>query len=202
MAFQSASNVLAYLPAVGLIGPLPGDVIDPSTTTSGAFGGEIVALALNIDFSDAGYLPGAASVGFGDLLLAEFTNDLALLNGLTLRQFLEEGNSLLGGGSSAIGLSSYNGVVQRINAAFEDGSTADETYPPAVSVWAQEHLRIADVSPPPTPVPAPATGALMTLGLLCLAWQRRHSPYRSAGRSLRSGAGTFAAEAPSRRPAL
>jgi hypothetical protein len=178
MAFQSAAAVHYYLPALGPIGPLTGDIVDPSQlTAAGVFGGEMVSLALNIDFSDAGYLPGAAGIAFGDLLLAEFTGDLALLNGMTMRQFFAQGNMLLGGGTSAIDLPSYFEVAQRINASFEDGSTAEQTYPPAVSAWAQDHLRIG--AGPPTPVPAPATGALLTLGLVCLAWQRRHSLARA-----------------------
>jgi hypothetical protein len=94
--FDNASHVLAYLPTSGAIGPLDADLVNPTSTPSGAFGGEVAALKLNIDFSDAGLLPGNLNVRFGDLVLQNFNKlqgnlkSLRSLNGLTVRQFMAE----------------------------------------------------------------------------------------------------------------
>jgi hypothetical protein len=69
MTFTDAPSVQNYLPATGTFGHLNGSVLNPTATVSGRFGGEVLALALNIDFADAGFLVGAAGVPFGDLLL-------------------------------------------------------------------------------------------------------------------------------------
>jgi len=58
MLFESASHLLDYLPAVGTPGPLTTDVADPISTESGEFGGDVVALKLNVDFNTAGLLGG------------------------------------------------------------------------------------------------------------------------------------------------
>ena len=68
-----------------------------SSSASGTFGGEVLALRLNIDLSDAGYTLGNLGIPFGDLQLHSFTAQ-PLLNGLSVRQFLADVNTLLGGG--------------------------------------------------------------------------------------------------------
>src|SRR5260370_11364398 len=60
MRFDGASFVEAYLPASGAPGPLGGNLDDPTTTSSGAFGGDVLTLELNVDFSDAGFLLGTS----------------------------------------------------------------------------------------------------------------------------------------------
>ena len=95
----SAFSVIDYLPAVGTAGPLNTNLLNPTSSSSGAFGGEVTALKLNIDFSDAGFLLGTKGIPFGDLILANFST-LPNLNGLTVRQFLGDANTALGGGSS------------------------------------------------------------------------------------------------------
>ncbi|HTV28247.1 MAG TPA: hypothetical protein VMF32_10745 [Xanthobacteraceae bacterium] len=56
MIFADADSVIAYLPATGTPGPLTADLVDPVSSVSGAFGGEVVGLALNLAFSDDGLL--------------------------------------------------------------------------------------------------------------------------------------------------
>jgi len=72
IAFTSATRVIDYLPQSGTPGPLTADLLDPSTSPSGAFGGEVVALKLNIDFIDAGLILGGSELEFGDLTLCNF----------------------------------------------------------------------------------------------------------------------------------
>src|SRR5207253_2878887 len=54
MTFSGAPAVIAYLPQISSNGPLLSDLADPTTSSSGAFGGEVVALRLNVDYSAAG----------------------------------------------------------------------------------------------------------------------------------------------------
>ncbi|HUF54925.1 MAG TPA: hypothetical protein VMR52_14340, partial [Dehalococcoidia bacterium] len=71
MTFTSAAALLAYLPATGTAGPLTSDLLNETSSSSGEFGGDVVALKLNVDFSDSGVLSGTAA--FGDLLLCNLT---------------------------------------------------------------------------------------------------------------------------------
>jgi hypothetical protein len=130
--FTDSSDVLAYLPAVGTAGPLTSDSLNPSTTASQSFGGEAVTLQLNVDFSDAGLIPGNVDIPFGDLELQNFSGgQLSPLNGLTVRQFATGMNNLLGGGIFFIfkhnftyhtaDIAALVSVVQNINGSFFDG---------------------------------------------------------------------------------
>jgi hypothetical protein len=54
--FSSYNTLLTYLPDVGPVGVFDSNLVNPTTTAAGAFGGVVVALKLNIDFSDAGLI--------------------------------------------------------------------------------------------------------------------------------------------------
>jgi len=97
--YQGVTN---YLPAAGPIGPLDSNLVDPTFSASGAFGGEVVALQLNVDFSAAGFLH-STGVPFGNLKLCNITT-FSVLNGQTVAQILTEANTLLGGGTGTYGL--------------------------------------------------------------------------------------------------
>ncbi|AMV40886.1 hypothetical protein VT85_25860 (plasmid) [Planctomyces sp. SH-PL62] len=56
--FTSGPAVLDYLPASGGPDPLNQDLLDPTSTSSGVLGGQVLALRLNVDFNKAGYLVG------------------------------------------------------------------------------------------------------------------------------------------------
>src|SRR5438552_3454540 len=49
--FSGRATLLAYLPPAGAPGPFDSDLVDPTSTAAGAFGGEVASLKLNIDFS-------------------------------------------------------------------------------------------------------------------------------------------------------
>jgi hypothetical protein len=83
--FTGSAVLLDYLPAAGTLGPFDTDLVDPTSTAAGQFGGDVAALKLNIDFSDKGVTPHNASVRFGDLHLFALT--LTGLNGLSVRDF-------------------------------------------------------------------------------------------------------------------
>ena len=145
MAFTDVDLLQAYLPAAGALAPLDATLINPTLSVSGAFGGEVAALKLNIDFSDAGLLPGNLNVHFGDLVLEGFGTlkdglSLRALNGLTVRQFNAGMNSLLGGGSfshyTTANISDLDTITQSINGSF---------FGNVPGTFATQHLTIASV---------------------------------------------------------
>jgi len=153
------SFVLDLLPTFDVGGSLLTDETNLPTTSSGIFGGDVIALQLNVDFSDAGVLPGTAGVPFGDLVLTGFEVtdlQLPLLNGLTVRQFLANSNTLLGGGTGIYSINQILGLTDVLSDAFESGTP---------SQFAQDHLV----------VPEPSTFGLALLALLGLACRRRRA---------------------------
>jgi len=125
MEFTSPSAILAYLPAVGPAGALTSSIQNPQVTAAGTFGGDVLALHLDVDFSDAKLLGGAANVAFGDLTLCGFTTFPAL-NGLNILQFESILDALLGGGSSgsftATNIGDLDPIADDVDRAFEGGT--------------------------------------------------------------------------------
>jgi hypothetical protein len=119
--FTSASAVLDYQPAQGTIGPLNADLVDPTSSASGAFGGEVLALKVNVDFSDSGDTAGTSGLHFGDLTLCNFAT-LPALNGTHVRDFLAMTMTALGGGSTTYSINELFPVTEQLNAAFSNGA--------------------------------------------------------------------------------
>jgi hypothetical protein len=160
MRFTDASSVLAYEPSVGPFNPLNGPTLDPITTASGGFGGEVLGLEFNVDFNDANVLPHTLNVRFGDLVMANFAAG-SPFNALTVRQFLGDVNDLLGGLTSAFTIADLGSTVGDLNASFTEGNP---------SAFTQAHLIApAEIAS----VPEPATVALLGTGLLGCAMHRR-----------------------------
>lgn len=134
MKFTSASAVAAYLPAGGTAAALTVDLNNPTSTSSGVFGGQVLTLQLNVDFSDAG-VTSNVSGKLGDLKFANLaaTSQLnswtlnavqaAALNGKTVRQVLVNANTTLGGGAlpAYVGsISDLNQLVTWLNESFDN----------------------------------------------------------------------------------
>jgi hypothetical protein len=130
MTFTDPGPVLAYLPAVGADGPLTSDYADPTSTSSGAFGGDVLALQLDVDFADAGELSGNSGLKFGDLTVCGFGTDTDL-NGQTVAQVLGIANTALGGGSTTDSIDDLDTIAYDLTSAFSEGTP---------SSWAQAHL--------------------------------------------------------------
>src|SRR4029079_12705990 len=133
----------------------------PSTTSSGQFGGYVMALRFDVDFNDAGMLGSTAVVPFGDLALFAL-NETPVYNGMTVRQFLAAMNVALGGGGAVYDFNLIANLTDELNLAFDGG---------APSQFAQDHLMLT-----PVPVPEPATWMLVILGLAASCLLGRMSP--------------------------
>ena len=121
MKFTSPLTVNAYLPAIGTPAALNQNLVDPLTSSSGAFGGDVTALQLDVDFSDAGLLVGTANVSFGDLSVCNLASTTDL-NGKSVRQVLAIVNTALGGGSTIDSVASLDGVASALSLAFDGGT--------------------------------------------------------------------------------
>lgn len=130
MIFSDQFAVYAYLPQLDVEGVLTTDLLDPTTSSSGSFGGDVLALALDVALADHGLLGAASSVAFGDLKLCALT-DTPALNGISVRDFLGDANTLLGGGTTTYGLDLIPALTTNLAAAFTGGS---------VSTFAQQHV--------------------------------------------------------------
>lgn len=161
LELDSSGAVQGYLPSVGLPGPLLSNLLDPTTSSTGVFGGDVVALKLNVDFSAAGFLRGTSSVPFGNLILTDFTGTLSGLDGLTVSEFLAISDTCLGGGSCPEGIDNIDDIAVNLGPSFAEGT---------VSTFADDHLALPSST---TPAPEPSSLLLLTPGLASLGLLRR-----------------------------
>ena len=135
MRFTSATAVEAYLPEGGTPNKLAADHINPSgspnATASEVFGGQVLALRLNVDFS-ANDIPPTPEGPLGDLDLVNYTP--SSLNGQSIALILSAAELTLSGGNPPTGFTvpDLNHLVDLINNAFNDCTV--------VTDWANEHL--------------------------------------------------------------
>lgn len=117
LKFTSASAVEAFLPQGGTAKALTKSYCNPTSTLS-VFAGQVLALKLNVAFSDAG----VTKKGLGSLKLAS-----GKLAGKTVNEVLKIANEALGGKSnclpSGLSISDLNSIVTSLNESFNEGST-------------------------------------------------------------------------------
>jgi hypothetical protein len=129
--FTDAAHLLNFLPAVGTAAALGADEINPTTTTSGFFGGDVVALRLAVDFSDAGLLVQDSGLNFGDQVVCGLATDTDL-NGTAVRDVLGIIETALGGGVTTDGVADVSSIATSLDVSFGSGT---------VSTGAQDHLQ-------------------------------------------------------------
>ncbi|KAF0172559.1 MAG: Ig family protein [Limisphaerales bacterium] len=128
--FTSAAAVTAFLPQGGTPAALTADLVNPTSSSAGVFGGQVLALRLNAAFSQAGVTQGAGGALGGLKLTGTGTS----LDGLTVNQLLAVAESALGGGAlpADYTIANLNDLVTRLNEAFDNGTV--------VTLWATLHL--------------------------------------------------------------
>jgi hypothetical protein len=182
MIFDSPDAVIAYLPARGSPAPLTADLLDPLTSASGFFGGEVVDATLNVDFSNAGLLAHPTGVTFGDLVFQNlgslvgtpFVNtidpEIADLNGLPIHEVLSEANLVLGGIANPDGISAadFEAALYVADYAFKDGLLPVATFVDG-EVFTPFSYLIAPALTSPA-VPEPSTWAMMLIGFAGLGY--------------------------------
>jgi uncharacterized repeat protein (TIGR01451 family) len=117
--FTSAAAIQAYLPAGSTPAALNQDYSNPSSTSAGVFGGQVLALQLNVDFGDRGLTP-SSSGPVGNLV---YNDPSSALNGQTVRQILALANIALGGGNAGVSVGDLNVLVTSLNEAFDNCTT-------------------------------------------------------------------------------
>jgi hypothetical protein len=127
MKFTSAPAIQTYLPAGGPPAALTADLVNPTSSSAGVFGGQVLALQLNVDFGEQGLTP-SSSGPVGNLVFNDATSPL---NGQTVRQILALANIAIGGGNAGVSIGDLNVLVTSINEAFDNCTTTS---------WAKSHI--------------------------------------------------------------
>ena len=121
LKFTSAAAIQAFLPQGGTPVCLTADKINPTNKIT-VFAGQVLALQLNVAFSDAG----VTTVGLGNLKITR-----GALIGRTVNQVLYLANQVLGGNISLLpkgmSISNLNDIITKMNENF-DGGTIDLGY--------------------------------------------------------------------------
>lgn len=118
LKLNSSSKVKDFLPQGGTPSKLTQNYTDASSTSAGVFGGQMVALKLNIEFDKAGVI-GTNSVDLGDLQIAK-----GPFAGKTVKQFYELAETAFGGGAlNGFTYSQFSDAATAINENFDDGKT-------------------------------------------------------------------------------
>jgi hypothetical protein len=161
MLFTNEANLDDFLPALGTPGPLDGDLVNPSSSSAGVFGGEVAALKLNLDFSNAGLIPNSSGLLLGNLVLTGFSGSESSVNGMTVEQFFPLSQAALAGQATSLDFADVEDLASNINDAFDVGQPDS---------FAQDHLIAPGSS---VGVPEPPTLLLAASGVLAAAIFRK-----------------------------
>ncbi len=126
--FTSASAIKDFLPAGGTAGAFTTNYTNPSSTSAGVIGGQLVAATLNVEFNDAGKL-GSNPVKIGNLVIAS-----GPFSGKTVYQLLNYANIAIGGGTSSCTISDLNSALTAFNENYDNGTVNKGFLTCAVSV--------------------------------------------------------------------
>lgn len=115
LKFTSAGAISKFLPEGGPSKVLSASAVDPKDCSCGTIGGQLLALQLNVDFSQAGI----TQPGLGALKVKS-----GKLAGYTVNQVLALANAVVGGTGAlpaGVSISDLNHVMDAINRNFDDG---------------------------------------------------------------------------------
>jgi PEP-CTERM motif len=183
LLFDGADAVITYLPASGAPGVLTADLLDPVSSPSGIFGGEVVTAELNVTFADDDLLAHPPGVTFGDLVFQNLDlfsaaenpsvgPEIVDFNGMSVREVLADANRLLGGAASPFIPGDIFALLEFTTRAFAGGEV-------------EENADTFLAFPATAPVPEPSAWAMLLLGFAGLGFVR----YRSS-RSSSAAAGS------------
>jgi hypothetical protein len=120
--FTSASAIEVFLPSGGKPAALTQNYLNPVSIKNGVLAGQVLALRLNLDFSNAGITPSG---------LAPLKLTTTKLLGYTVAQVLTLANQVLGGAPPPAGItiSDINLAVTTINENFDNGGNKGNLIP-------------------------------------------------------------------------
>ncbi|HEY3293877.1 MAG TPA: T9SS type A sorting domain-containing protein [bacterium] len=123
---SAAAN--AFIPAGGTPGVLTANLVNPTSSPAGVFAGQLVALALTLEFSNAG-VPGF-NPAFGSLVVQSGVhNPTGAFAGWSVSSIFALANQVLGGNVGAlpagISVSDLNNVLTSINQNFDNGTVSE-----------------------------------------------------------------------------
>jgi len=110
ITLTSVAEIQKFLPSTGTPRVLQSNKVNPGSSYGNEFAGNVLALDLNVEISDAG----VTAEGYGDRILTS-----GKLSGTTVRDVLDMANDVLGGDLSVLpaGVSLYdlNNIIEDIN---------------------------------------------------------------------------------------
>lgn len=121
LTFTSSAAIASYLPAGGGSALLSGNVIDP-VGSRGVLSSQLIALTLSVGFdaADTNFSPSSTSLG-------SLTIHSGTFAGMSISNFLQVANSIIGGCTSEYSLSALNEAATALNENFDNGNT-DNNY--------------------------------------------------------------------------
>jgi hypothetical protein len=116
--FNSSSAIKNFLPQGGTAGKLTANLTNPTGSPAGVLGGQLLALRLNVDFSNKGI----TEAGLANLIVVS-----GPMAGKKVSEVLYIANTVVGGGSLPNGLSlaDINETMDAINNNFDNGTSND-----------------------------------------------------------------------------
>jgi hypothetical protein len=118
---DSADAAIAFMKFAigGPNGALTTELLDPTVRTPGGYlAQDVLALQLDIDFSDARMLQHPIGVAFGDLVITGLAGSFAFLNGHSVRDFARTASLALSGEGIPYSYDDLAMMVYRITASF------------------------------------------------------------------------------------
>jgi hypothetical protein len=116
LTFTSSSAIQNYLPAGGPASLITSSATNP-TTSRGVLSSQLIALTLSVGFDAHDSNFSSSSTSLGSLTIKNGT-----FAGMTVSNFLQLANDIIGGCSSQYSLSEINSVATAINENFDNGT--------------------------------------------------------------------------------